>query len=94
MPGPEGSVKNQCRSLRFLILPEEPTNDLILLVFERSFIEVVRVSVGNICFPSATLNSLGCIRCVIIGIKHGAPCINICQVPGEGLKSEVEDRGF
>ena len=29
-----------------------------------------------------------------IGIKHGFPCINICEVSGEGLKTEVEDRGF
>ena len=30
----------------------------------------------------------------IIGIKHSFPCINICQVPREVLKTEVEDRGF
>ena len=30
----------------------------------------------------------------IIGIKHGFPCINICQIPREVLKTEVEDRGF
>ena len=29
-----------------------------------------------------------------IGIKHGFPCINICQVPREVLKTKVEDRGF
>ena len=29
-----------------------------------------------------------------IGIKHGFPCIKICQVPREVLKTEVEDRGF
>ena len=29
-----------------------------------------------------------------IGIKHGFPCINICQVPREVLKTEVEGRGF
>ena len=29
-----------------------------------------------------------------IGIKHGFPCINICWVPREVLKTEVEDRGF
>ena len=29
-----------------------------------------------------------------IGIKHGFPCINICQVSREVLKTEVEDRGF
>ena len=27
-----------------------------------------------------------------IGIKHGFPCINICQVPWEVLKTEAEDR--
>ena len=26
-----------------------------------------------------------------IGIKHGFPCFNICQVPREVLKTEVED---
>ena len=26
-----------------------------------------------------------------IGIKHGFPCINICQVPRKVLTSEVED---
>ena len=31
---------------------------------------------------------------IYIGIKHGFPCINICQVPREVLKTEVEDRGF
>ena len=30
----------------------------------------------------------------VIGIKHGFPCINICQVPRDVLKTEVEDRGF
>ena len=29
-----------------------------------------------------------------IEIKHGFPCINICQVPREVLKVEVEDGGF
>ena len=29
-----------------------------------------------------------------IGIKHGFLSINICQVPREVLKTEVEDRGF
>ena len=28
-----------------------------------------------------------------IGIKHGFSCINICQVPREVLKTELEDRG-
>ena len=28
------------------------------------------------------------------GIKLGFPCINICQVPREVLKTEVEDWGF
>ena len=27
---------------------------------------------------------------VIIGLKHGFPCINICQVPREMLKTEAE----
>ena len=31
---------------------------------------------------------------VIIGIKHGFPCINVCQVPREMLKTEAEGRGF
>ena len=31
---------------------------------------------------------------VNIGIKHAFPCINICQVPREVLKTEVEDRSF
>ena len=30
----------------------------------------------------------------IIGIKHGFPCINVCQVPREMLKTEAEGRGF
>ena len=29
-----------------------------------------------------------------VGIKHGFPYINICQVLREVLKTEVEDRGF
>ena len=29
---------------------------------------------------------------VIIGIKHGFPCINVCQVPREMLKTEAEGR--
>ena len=29
-----------------------------------------------------------------IGIKHGSPCINVCQVPRELLKTEVIGRGF
>ena len=29
-----------------------------------------------------------------IGIKHGFPCINVCQVPREMLKTEAEGRGF
>ena len=28
-----------------------------------------------------------------IGIKPGFPCINICYIPREVLKTEVEDRG-
>ena len=31
---------------------------------------------------------------VNIGIKHGFPCINVCQVPREMLKTEAEDRDF
>ena len=29
-----------------------------------------------------------------IGIKHGFPCINVCLVPREVLKTEAEGRGF
>ena len=29
-----------------------------------------------------------------IGIKHGFPFINVCQVPREVLKTEAEGRGF
>ena len=29
-----------------------------------------------------------------IGIKHGFPCINLCQVSREVLKTEAEGRGF
>ena len=29
-----------------------------------------------------------------IGIKHGLPCINVCQVPREMLKTEAVGRGF
>ena len=29
-----------------------------------------------------------------IGIKHGFPCTNICQVPRVMLKTEAEGRGF
>ena len=29
-----------------------------------------------------------------IGIKHSFPCINVCQVPREMLKTEAEGRGF
>ena len=32
--------------------------------------------------------------CFNRGIKHGFPCINICQVPREMLKTEAEGRGF
>ena len=36
------------------------------------------------------------VKCVsdIIGIKHGFPCINVCQVPREMLKTEAVGRGF
>ena len=33
-------------------------------------------------------------HCIIIGIKHGIPCINVCQVPREMLKTEAVGRGF
>ena len=29
-----------------------------------------------------------------IGIKHGFPCINVCQVPREMMKTEAVGRGF
>ena len=29
-----------------------------------------------------------------IGIKHGFPCINVCQVPRVMLKTETKGRGF
>ena len=29
-----------------------------------------------------------------IGIKHGFPCINVCQVTREMLKTEAVGRGF
>ena len=29
-----------------------------------------------------------------IGIKHGFPCINVCQVPRKMLKTEAVGRGF
>ena len=29
-----------------------------------------------------------------IGIKHGFPCINVCQVSREMLKTEAVGRGF
>ena len=29
-----------------------------------------------------------------IGIKHGFPCINVCQVPREMLRTEAVGRGF
>ena len=29
-----------------------------------------------------------------IGIKHGFPCINVCQVPRDMLKTEAVGRGF
>ena len=29
-----------------------------------------------------------------IGIKHAFPCINVCQVPREMLKTEAVGRGF
>ena len=32
--------------------------------------------------------------CFNIGLKHGFPCINSCQVSREVLQNEVEDRGL
>ena len=32
--------------------------------------------------------------CNNIEIKHGFPCINVCQVPREMLKTEAVGRGF
>ena len=29
-----------------------------------------------------------------VGIKHGFPCINVCQVPREMLKTKELGRGF
>ena len=29
-----------------------------------------------------------------MGIKHGFPCINVCKVPRETLKTEVVGRGL
>ena len=29
-----------------------------------------------------------------IGLKHGFPCINVCQVPREMLKTEGVGQGF
>ena len=37
---------------------------------------------------------LGAFILVIIGIKHGFPCINVCQVPREMMKTEAVGRGF
>ena len=40
-------------------------------------------------------NSLDYRRYDNIEIKHhGFPCINVCQVPREMLKTEAEDQGF
>ena len=42
-------------------------------------------------FLSASLvhNNLHYYSLIIIGIKHGFPCINVCQVPREMLKTEA-----
>ena len=43
------------------------------------------------------LNSISCQNLsgmINIGIKHGFPCINVCQIPREMLKTEAEGRGF
>ena len=42
----------------------------------------------------STTRTLHDLKSLYIGIKHGFPCINICQVPREVLKTKVEDRGF
>ena len=42
------------------------------------------------CPQRTDLQSFG----FIIGIKHGFPCINVCQVPREMLKTEAVGRGF
>ena len=44
---------------------------------------------GKLDLCSYTLNIS-----VNIGIKHDFPCINVCQVPREMLKTEAEGRGF
>ena len=37
------------------------------------------------------VNSVGhCLLCNNIGIKHGFPCVNVCHVPRELLKTEAE----
>ena len=38
--------------------------------------------------------SCNCLLYKIIGIKHCFPCINVCQVSREALKTEAEGRGF
>ena len=44
--------------------------------------------ISNVLIRAAELSSL------TIGIKHGFSCINIRQVPRDGLKTETEGRGF
>ena len=53
------------------------------------------------CFWSRLINLISkdtnmvfYLSCIIIGIKHGFPCINVCQVPREMLKTEAVGRGF
>ena len=43
---------------------------------------------------SLTVDFLFFLFVFIIGIKHGIPCINVCQVPREMLKTEAVGRGF
>ena len=54
-----------------------------ILIFDFFFVD-------NQC--SGPLTNVVCVN--NIGIKHGFPCINICQVPREMLQTEAEGRGF
>ena len=44
---------------------------------------------GELVFKNTFITSFK-----IIGIKHAFPCINVCQVPREMLKTEAVGRGF
>ena len=46
--------------------------------------------INEVCIFSAVYNN----KCFNIGIKHGFPCINVCQVPREMLKTEAVGRVF